>query len=157
MKDDNQFSGIVRVRVSALIIMDDAILLVKQKVPTREHPVWLPPGGGIDMGEYSEMTLKREVREETNLRINSLKLRYLHEFVEPPYHALELYYNVAEIEGELKKGFDPELDSDHQQIIDVKFISIYNINRLNLYPEFLKREIASNNVAQQGIKHFTNV
>lgn len=154
MKNGDPFAGKVRVRSSALIIKDNGILLVKQRVPTRKQEIWLPPGGAVMLGETSKKSLKREVFEETNLQVKSSRLRYIHEFIEPPYHAIELYFVVEEVHGEVKTGSDPELGKENQQIVESAFISLYNINRLNLYPEFLKREIASNNVSLPGIKHF---
>lgn len=154
MKNDDPFTDRVRVRSSALILQEDTILLVKQRVPTRKHPVWLPPGGAVMLGETSHESMEREVYEETNLKVPKGRLRYIHEFIESPYHAVELYYVVKKISGELKTGSDPELDYERQQILEAKFISLYDINRLNLYPQFLKREITSNNILMSGIKHF---
>lgn len=154
MKYGDPFAGVLRVRVSALIYKNQSILLVKQQVPTRNNPIWLPPGGAIELGEFSKQSVKREVREETNLSVSGLRLRYLHEFVEPPYHAIELYYHVSEFEGELGIGSDPELQPDKQQIKEVQFVSFRNMNSMDIYPEFLKQEINLNNLNEPGIKHF---
>ena len=154
MKSVNSFAGKVRVRASALIIADGSLLLVNQKVPTRKHPVWLPPGGAVELGEFSAQSVKREVFEETNLVISGLILKYVHEFVEPPYHAVEFYYNTAGFEGELKTGYDPELNPENQLLLKAEFISFDELDNLNVYPEFLKAEINSDNVQIPGIRHF---
>lgn len=154
MKNGDPFAGIIRVRVAALIIKNQSVLLVKQQAPTRNEPIWLPPGGAIELGEFSKQSVKREVLEETNLSVSGLRLRYLHEFVEPPYHAIELYYIASVFEGVLKTGYDPEFQSGEQKITEVKFVSFSDLNSLDVYPEFLKQEIASDNVQAPGINHF---
>ncbi len=47
----NPFSGKVRVRVNGLIFKDDSILLVHIQSPTNPEPFWMPPGGGLELGE----------------------------------------------------------------------------------------------------------
>lgn len=111
------FSGKVRVRVSGLIFSRDHIVLVNQQSPTRPRPIWLPPGGGVELGEKSEDALIREVKEETTLAVLQADLKYIHEFIEPPYHAFEFYFRVTKHSGKLRKGKDPELDIHNQQIL----------------------------------------
>lgn len=50
-----------RIAARALIIKDDAVLLVRE-VAEGEH--WSIPGGGVDHGETIESSLTREVEEE---------------------------------------------------------------------------------------------
>lgn len=47
----------------------DTILLVKRK----DVPIWVLPGGGIDIGETSEQAAVRELKEETGLSITFLQ------------------------------------------------------------------------------------
>ena len=62
--------------VSALIFSKDGKLLMGKKDPAKGGvyaECWHLPGGGIDEGENKEQALVREVKEETNLDIGSLK------------------------------------------------------------------------------------
>ncbi|MEX2456343.1 MAG: hypothetical protein WD381_03475, partial [Balneolaceae bacterium] len=88
-----------------------------------------------------------------HLTISPKKLLYVHEFIEPPFHAVEFYYLSEIISGELKKGSDPELKITDQQIIECKFVEISHLKNISLYPQFLQEEIPKlKNL--KSVKHF---
>jgi 8-oxo-dGTP diphosphatase len=61
------------VGIGAVIICNGRILLEKRKgEPGRGK--WTIPGGLVELGEDTEQTVIREVREETNLRVEKPKL-----------------------------------------------------------------------------------
>lgn len=151
------FAGDVRVRVSGLIVSHERIALVNQQTPTRPKPIWLPPGGGVELGEPSEKALIREVKEETNLTVLGANLKYIHEFIEPPYHAVELYFLVTKHSGKLKTGNDPELAPRNQQILRVSWLSPEEIERADLYPRFLKEELLTGSFTNPGIYHYKSL
>ncbi len=65
--------------VGALILnSQNKILLVKSH---KWHNKYVIPGGHIELGEKMEDTLKREIKEETNLDIYGLKFLSIQEFV----------------------------------------------------------------------------
>lgn len=156
MSEGNPFADKVRVRSCALIINKGRILLLKQQVPTRIEPIWIPPGGGVELGESSKQAVIREVFEETHLEITPKNLLYIHEFIEPPYHAVELYYLSKINSGALQKGIDPELDSENQQILKCEFVKVSQLKKIFIYPEFLMDEIPKliNQEPMESIKHF---
>jgi len=140
---DSQYAGRVRIRGCALVVRNEALLLVNQTVPTRSNPVWLAPGGEVEMGESVKEAAKRETLEETGLHIDPVRLIAVHEFVEPPFHAVELFF-LSEISGgSLIVGTDPEHSAIDQQILDTAFINFDRLKDLSIIPEFLKgaREI----------------
>lgn len=140
---DSQYAGRVRVRGCALVVRNEALLLVNQSIPTRPHPVWLAPGGEVEMGESAKEAAKRETHEETGLHIDPARLIAVHEFVELPFHAVELYFLSEITGGSLTVGTDPEHSTDDQQIYDTAFINFDKLRDLSVIPEFLKgaREI----------------
>jgi ADP-ribose pyrophosphatase YjhB (NUDIX family) len=133
----SQFAGRVRIRVCALILKNEKLLLLRHNSPTRKEPIWMPPGGAVETGETFEDALIREVNEETNLEITPGRLVAIHEFIEHPFHAVELYFMADFKSGELKVGFDPELHKEIQMITDVRYFDINELERDDVYPEFL--------------------
>ncbi|HEY5750168.1 MAG TPA: NUDIX hydrolase [Chryseolinea sp.] len=115
----------VRVRACGLCWQGDRLLLVNHKM-LRQGDFWAPPGGGVEVGESLEEALKREYREETGLLVDTPQFRFGCEFIQPPLHAIELFFEVTVTGGELKAGHDPEL----QLIADVKFMTPDEIQRL---------------------------
>jgi 8-oxo-dGTP diphosphatase len=71
--------------------------------------------------------LKREFLEETGLTIHPKELLFVNEYFEHPLHAVELFFLVERISGELIKGTDPEMDSENQIIHEVRFVSFSEI------------------------------
>ena len=62
----------------------DKFLIVKRKPSSKIHPsLWMCPGGKSKKGEDVLETLKREVKEETNLEISNLKKISEYEYPRP--------------------------------------------------------------------------
>ena len=61
--------------VRALILEDNRILLIKRSAHSRTNPgLWELPGGKMLDGETLDMTLEREVYEETGLRVCPMRV-----------------------------------------------------------------------------------
>jgi ADP-ribose pyrophosphatase YjhB (NUDIX family) len=157
VSDFARYSGRVRVRAAALVVRDGSLLLVKQKVPTRDNLIWLPLGGGLQLGETAETALVREVKEETGITVIPESLRYVHEFIQPPFHSIELYYLSGFKSGSLVTGNDPEHHPARQLIEEVKWISLQEAASIDLFPEFLLEEIKKDTLFKKEISHFRTV
>lgn len=117
----------VRVRVCGLCWRDTELLMVNHKGITAGN-FWCPPGGGVEFSQTIIHTLENEFKEETGMMIRTGAFLFGCEYINTPLHAIELFYEVKELGGNLIHGFDPEL-----QIIDeVKFMSIEAIKK---FPE----------------------
>jgi 8-oxo-dGTP diphosphatase len=115
----------LRVRVCGICVQEDKILLINHSGMNESGEFWSPPGGGLQFGETIEDCLKREFLEETNTIISVGKFLKVNEFLEPPLHAIELFYEVKIVAGEMQVGFDPEME---QQIIkEVKWLNFKEI------------------------------
>ncbi len=115
------FGGKLRVRVSGILIQDGKLLMVKHRGLTPKGYLWAPPGGGLNFRESCHHRLKLEFEEETSLNIEVNRLLFVNEHLDPPLHALELFFQVETIKGRLKKGIDPELPANKQMIEEVRF------------------------------------
>ena len=114
----------VRIRVCGLCWQEGSLLLIKHKMGPEGF--WAPPGGGLEYGESLEDTLRREFLEETGLDVVSEKFLFGCEFIKPPLHAVELFFNVRIVGGKLKNGHDPEI-----QIIEkVQFLTQQEIEKI---------------------------
>ena len=117
----NQYGNQLRVRVCGICVQDNKILLINHSGMNESGEFWSPPGGGLQFGETVEECLKREFLEETNTVISIVKFLKINEFIKLPLHAIELFYEVRIVSGEVKKGFDPEMKE--QIIKDIKWLN----------------------------------
>ncbi len=118
----NTYGNRVRLRSCGICIVDNSILLVRHKGIGSLGYLWSPPGGGVEFGESVTEVLKREIQEECGLEAKVGKLLFVDEFIKPPLHAIEFFFEVT-VEGTLQKGFDPEVSADYQMIEEVKFVT----------------------------------
>ncbi len=118
----------VRVRVCGIYVRNNKLLLIKHRGLGEDY-LWSPPGGGVEFNTSIEENLLREFREETGLTIEVGEFLFINEFISSPFHAIELFFKVKVIEGELKLGKDPELKSDNQIITGIKFMDMEELKR----------------------------
>lgn len=133
-----QYGNRVRIRVNGLILDDSQNpkgLLLVGLAGIHADRFWMPPGGGLNFGESTEEAVVREVKEETGLTVQVERLLYLSEWLRPPYHALELYFLCTRLDGELRKGYDPETAA--QIIEDVRFFGFDEMAMLDVRPSYL--------------------
>lgn len=122
----NTFGQQLRVRVCGFCLTEDQLLLVRHQGLGKTGEFWAPPGGGVKFGETVHHALEREFWEETGLQVRVGPLICVHEFLEQPLHAVELFFEVYPLSGTLLTGIDPEmqrLEREHQIIQEVRWIS----------------------------------
>jgi 8-oxo-dGTP diphosphatase len=117
----------LRLRVCGLYRDGDRLLMVRHRGINASNRFWCPPGGGAQFGESAPDALVREFREETGLVIEVGELLFVNEFMNPPLHALELFFAVRAIGGSLRRGQDPEMSADRQIIADVRLLTMKDI------------------------------
>ena len=105
------FGNRVRVRVSGLLFREEKLLLIKHRMD--DYELWAPPGGGVEFGESIEATLVREFREETGIVIEVKGFLFLTEHINPPLHAIELFYHVTSNNTEIIPGIEPEIEDQN--------------------------------------------
>ena len=115
------FGKTLRVRVCGILIKKEMVLMVKHKGLTSAGYLWAPPGGGMTFGQSAHHCLKKEFLEETGLVVAIKELLFINEFHDNPFHAIELFFRVELTEGQLKTGYDPELEPNQQIIQEVKY------------------------------------
>jgi 8-oxo-dGTP diphosphatase len=127
----NLYGNRLRARACGICIKDDEILLINHQ-SLFESDFWAPPGGGISFDEKAEDCLVREFIEETGLSVSIRQFLFACEFIQPPLHAIELFFEVSIVGGALKTGIDPEMSEKDQIIKDVKFVSLAEIKTMKV-------------------------
>ncbi|KEO74736.1 NUDIX domain-containing protein [Anditalea andensis] len=124
-----KFGHRLRVRVNGIHIKNNQILMVKHQMGHGKC-FWNVPGGGMEYGTSTLENLMREFREETGLRVKATTFLFVHEFLEPPLHAIELFFDIIVEEGEIYLGEDPELSKENQLIAEISYLDIEHLAKI---------------------------
>lgn len=130
-----------RKRVSAIILKDGKVLVLRRVKPDREY--FVIPGGGVEEGESIEEALAREIKEELTLEVKKCRFLFLVENVLRPsfttvhadsqdeyYFLVEKYTGIPEIGGPEKERMN---DQNQYQIVWLGPDEIENVE--NIYPQ----------------------
>lgn len=126
---EEKFGGRLRLRVNGVLIDKERILMIKHNMGEGRY-FWNVPGGGMNFGTSVKENLEREFLEETGLEVETGGFLCNFEFLEPPLHAVELYFEVKVKGGKLVKGTDPELSREKQLITEIAFLDIENLSSI---------------------------
>lgn len=120
----------IRVRVGAVLIEGDKILLVQHRKDGREY--WLLPGGGVEAGETLHAALRRELSEETGFDIAPGALRFTCESISPDgsRHIVHFGFSATRVGGD---GIPTE---DDPRIVGLAWHPLAALSALPLFPAF---------------------
>lgn len=113
------------IRYQGAIIDDDQILLIKHRPLKGGSPYWVIPGGGIEDGESEIECVAREMKEETNLDVEVIRL-LMDEPGRPgePYQKLKTYL-CRPVGGNASPGYEPELETaSNYAISEVRWFNL---------------------------------
>ena len=65
----------------AIVFKDNQLLVIKRNKFGKEY--FTLPGGGVDLGEVPEQTVRREIYEETSVQLGSIRLVFQEEAGDP--------------------------------------------------------------------------
>lgn len=105
----SMYGNRVRIRVCGLCWQGDRLLMVNHS-GLGERNFWAPPGGGVEFGSTIHQNLEREMEEETGLQVQTGVFRFACEFLRPPLHSVDLFFETHLRGGVLLTGTDPELN-----------------------------------------------
>lgn len=156
---ESKFGHQLRSRVNGVLIENEKILMVKHLMGNGRE-FWSTPGGGMIFGKSAIDNLKREFLEETGLIIEVSNYLFVHEFLDPPLHAMEHFFEVNRIEGIAVLGKDPELSSTNQILADIRWMSLEELHSLqknSLHRIFWGIKSLSELVLCKGYFNFGNI
>jgi 8-oxo-dGTP diphosphatase len=97
------------VSVDAVIIKDDRVLLIQRGVEPNKG-FWGTPGGYVEWDESTEDTVRREVEEETGLKVKRVRLIGVYSLPDRhPKQVINVLY-IAEVEDDEPKAGDDAQD-----------------------------------------------
>ncbi len=128
---NEHFGNQLRLRVCGICTRANELLLIRQKGIGPLGELWLPPGGGVEPGQSVPENLEREFLEETGLKVKTEQLLFVHEHLEEPLHAVELFFTVSILGGKLITGTDPELPADQQLIQEARYFNFSELKALD--------------------------
>ena len=132
-----------RIRIAAIIINSDKILLVKHVHPDTGYTWWVPPGGGIEESDSSIFDCaKRESFEETNLKIETSRILYIREFYSKETQILniKLFTLADSFHGEIGLENIRGKGPDELFIKGVAWFSKEDLKDVIVFPEILRDE-----------------
>ena len=131
------------IRVTGILIEDNKILLVKQKVSDQRN--WSLPGGKLEQGETLEQGIIREMKEETDLNVEIVRLLYLCDVSASDNTLLHITFLLKRIDGNIEL---PTNEFESNPISEVKFVSVSDLSEYGFNEKFIN--LAENNFADTG-------
>ena len=116
-----------RIRVAGLVRLGEEILLVQQQ---NRHGVrrWSIPGGRLEPSDPDIFRgAEREVWEETGLRVEARRIRFISEYLAPDLFAITLIIECQLAEGELPENIHLDNTMEDDNIHGVAWWSITGI------------------------------
>jgi 8-oxo-dGTP diphosphatase len=117
--------------VGAIIVQDERILLVRRSNPPLQGE-WSIPGGLVETGETTKEAIVREVREETGLEIEVVRLAEVFERIvrdresRVQYHFVLIDYLCQVIAGEAHAASD---------VSEVRWVRTDELEKFAVAPE----------------------
>lgn len=129
MKQDYIFN----IRITGILIENNEILLVQQKLSDKRN--WSLPGGRLERGETISQGLIREMKEETGLDVEIVRMLYLCDVAASSNTILHITFLLRRIGGEIEL---PSNEFDENPIYDVKFVPISELVQYGFSENFIQ-------------------
>lgn len=127
-------------RASAIIVKDKKVLLIHRKREGREY--WVFPGGGVEKNETLDAAIKREVFEETSLKVTDCL--YSFDYLDENKVAHPVF--ICEVKnGEPKLGGPEAEKHSEEDWYHPEWIKLIDAVKLDVYPEEGKKVLLNLN------------
>ena len=134
---------IFNIRITGILIENHEILLVQQKLSDKRN--WSLPGGRLERGETLSQGLIREMKEETGLDVEIVRMLYLCDVAASSNTILHITFLLRRIGGTIEL---PSNEFDENPINDVQFVTISNLVQYGFSEKFI--DLINNNFPNKG-------
>jgi 8-oxo-dGTP diphosphatase len=123
----------IRIRVAAVIIENNKILLIAHK--NNDKIYWLLPGGGVNPFESLEQALIRELKEELNIAVKVGDVGLICDSIAPDNskHIVNICFFCVYDSGEFSL-------CNEQRLYDFSFYNFDELDQLIIFPP-IKKEL----------------
>ena len=121
------------IRVTGILIEDNKILLIKQIVSDDRD--WSLPGGKLERGETLEQGIVREMKEETGLDVEIIKMLYICDVSATDNTLLHITFLLRRIDGKIEL---PSNEFESNPINDVRFVPITDLSDYGFSSKFIE-------------------
>ena len=130
-----------RIRVAAIVVHREALLLARHELPRQGKTWWTPPGGRLDGTESILECAEREVHEETGLTVIADRVIYLQQFVDPAFdaHNLVLFVLASLPIGRPEPGH-LHVPKTEKHIREARFVPRSETPTLPIHPDVFRHE-----------------
>lgn len=124
---------VFNIRITGILIEDNEILLVQQKLSDKRN--WSLPGGRLERGETLSQGLIREMKEETGLDVEIVRMLYLCDVAASTHTIIHITFLLRRIGGEIEL---PSNEFDENPIHDVRFVPISELVQYGFSERFIQ-------------------
>ncbi len=117
------------VAVGVVVFKERQVLLIKRNKPPKPY-MWSIPGGAQDLGEKLQETAKREVFEETGIKIDNVKLLDVVDFIDhDEIGNIKFHYSLIDYAATYKEGTLIAADD----AIEARWVALDELEQYNLW------------------------
>ena len=124
---------IFNIRITGILIENNEILLVKQKLSDKRN--WSLPGGRLERGETLSQGLIREMKEETGLDVELVRMLYVCDVASSSNTILHITFLIKRTGGKIEL---PSNEFDENPIHDVKFVPVSELVKYGFSEKFIQ-------------------
>lgn len=121
------------VRVTGILIENNELLLVQQKLSDKRN--WSLPGGKLERGETISQGLIREMKEETGLDVEIIRMLYLCDVSTSSNSVLHITFLLKRTGSDIVL---PSNEFDENPIHDVKFVPVPELVQYGFSEKFVQ-------------------
>ena len=133
-----------KVRVTGILLQDDRILLMKQRISARRE--WSLPGGTVEVGETLKEACRREVWEETGLDTSVESLAFLAHRTDPPL--FDAGFRLSRVGGTIRI---PPPEFEDNRISDVAYFFVNELEAMGFGGAFVDFLLTLDDLPARGV------